>query len=821
MVQTVSHLYSKVLDHPSDLLHHKLAIDSIYEVLKAYTKDTEYYDHILQLKDLWEKEFDTRTDALFKVMDECDSSQESRLTKDIFILTLKIILKVFKIFGKETGYAVLSKVKDLKTKIFEKAIDNADKMTDDDKELDLKSIVYVHRLEIYGIEYLAIEKDDVGTYLDIAEYYYRVSFDKETLTAIKTKFLNGEYNASIEHELYELARILAQGIRFHKSVIENPYLWVSDMIYNDSNVEDIQKVEDQLKNYYSNDKLRTMCDSIIVNYLPLDQKELETWEEDPTAFYFQTQEMAADSMLREQTIEFIKAVKMRFPTFVSWYVVEVMNTIKNNYSSISTTEIKPYLEKEALFNFCQEAIDIEEHAEENGFLSLIDQELSHTYQNDIILKRRMILILASIADHFNSLQDKKHILSILHKVVEIFSQERDSCIKLTCLLFFHEFYNDFYLQKDTFADVVPAIFDKSCELLAEIKKQMDIKAVNEIMGFFTILTQKYPEIAQRYIENEFISDAHLPHSIKAGLAPVLRQLLAIVDDEKISPELANFTAWMLHDLSNLPVKDVLLNEEVLKLLLVFLRRLQNYPSEHENPFTLSLNVFKLSELIIEQLSVDPEEMLHVFLVLEEMHFSLFRADPNEINKDVVMDIYTKVFRYCFETAETCENAYIVLLSCYYASTLVITEDSKDILAVACEVLNKVKKDLVEKLVDKQEKPDDHHKQYLNGFLTLFSCICLVDCGACATSDIANNPTEVNFLQLLTHVGQEYTQAAEGMFEVEEGKEDEFSDNDSGDQLPEAKYTAISFAVVYIGYCMMVKSQGGNLEGLIDPGLKNA
>jgi hypothetical protein len=69
MVQTVSHLYSKVLDHPRDLLHHKLAIDSIYEVLKAYTKDTEYYDHILQLKDLWEKEFDTRTDSLFKVMD--------------------------------------------------------------------------------------------------------------------------------------------------------------------------------------------------------------------------------------------------------------------------------------------------------------------------------------------------------------------------------------------------------------------------------------------------------------------------------------------------------------------------------------------------------------------------------------------------------------------------------------------------------------------------------------------------------------------------------------------------------------------------------
>jgi hypothetical protein len=181
---------------------------------------------------------------------------------------------------------------------------------------------------------------------------------------------------------------------------------------------------------------------------------------------------------------------------------------------------------------------------------------------------------------------------------------------------------------------------------------------------------------------------------------------------------------------------VFINEEGLKLLLVYLRRLQNYSKEKPNPFRIDLATFQLNHVIIENLDFDEDDMLNIFLVLEEMHFSLPYADFTEINEKTVMEVYQAIFHHCFDLAKLNENAYIILLTCYFASTLVISNNNDQIIQVICEVRDQVKNDIVSKLIGEptmdingqefKEQPDEYHRHYINGFLTIFACLACKD-----------------------------------------------------------------------------------------------
>jgi len=122
---------------------------------------------------------------------------------------------------------------------------------------------------------------------------------------------------------------------------------------------------------------------------------------------------------------------------------------------------------------------------------------------------------------------------------------------------------------------------------------------------------------------------------------VIRQLLAIIEDDRVNHNLTKFVTDLLYDIYHSPIPDPLLEDEGLKLLLIYLRRLQNYgkdqdnPTSHPNPFFLNKNTFKLAEEIIQHLDFEEDEMLNIFLILEEIHFSLPQADINEIQEETV------------------------------------------------------------------------------------------------------------------------------------------------------------------------------------------
>jgi len=128
----------------------------------------------------------------------------------------KILLKVFKILEKDNCYQITEYIKSLKEAIFEVAIENSENIDWENKQKDLEMIQTIQRLEIYCIEFIALEKKDLNAYLGIADYYLNVSFSTENLEIMKTKFLLEPNYNSIEDDSYELATILNQWIKFHK-----------------------------------------------------------------------------------------------------------------------------------------------------------------------------------------------------------------------------------------------------------------------------------------------------------------------------------------------------------------------------------------------------------------------------------------------------------------------------------------------------------------------------------------------------------------------------------------------------------------------------
>jgi len=103
----------------------------------------------------------------------------------------------------------------------------------------------------------------------------------------------------------------------------------------------------------------------------------------------------------------------------------------------------------------------------------------------------------------------------------------------------------------------------------------------------------------------------------------------------------------------------------------------------------------------------------------------------------------------------------------------------------------------------KDQPNEHHKNFINGFLTLFSVICIENIESnmngggnnteyCIINHICENPYEVQFMKILTAVGQDYLSNIDTIFKKED--EDDYSDEDQ-----DLRYIPVAFATVYLFY----------------------
>jgi hypothetical protein len=800
VVQTINRIYHKVSENPESTKHQILGIQSVYEIVDEFSRTNDVMEEMKQLDYLWKHNFTACAEAVMASMDKKDTSQESKNVKTIFIYLCKLLIKMFKILEEDVQFDLLKYIKQLMEQFFTKTVENLAFVDDETKEEDIKVIHTMQKLQTYGSDFIALDKKDLGLFLEIADFYYKLAFDYKIFETLTKSFLSLSEHHSLEEDNFNLASIISQGIHFHKNIFDNPNLWIDDILYNEEDLASVHKTEEKLKTYYDNDRLKHMCESVISSYLKFGDNELEMFHTDPIEFYFLSKDSHAHSVLRDEAIGFINSIKMRFPSFLTDYAKEIKQMIFGKYNESAQGNFQSQVEKEALFSFLQQSIDIEDDMGEDGLLQLLEHELMANYEHDAILKMRVIQIFASISYQLSKMEDKKYIVAIVEQIVQMYSKIDDFCLKLCWVFFIHQFYDNYYLEKDMYSTYIPSILSTTCELIFFLRKNMHHQALFEILEMFNVITQKYPEIALEFIEKVCLTQDTITYEEKCNLIPILNQLLAVIEDERISVDLAMFTSKIIVDFYNPPGKwDLTNSENALKWVLIYLRRLQNFDPDIENPFKITLPFFQLILNLADSLECgDDDERTNTFMILEEMHFCLSHATA-EITESHVIEIYLKVFTLCYDLACTHENPYLLSLTCNYAATLMVSNNfSKEIWDIAWKLRDKVKEDLVERLIKKAEEPSKHDRWYVEGYLLVFWAIFLSDFSLNYVENVGKNQTEMEFIQLLSQMAQEYL--GRGLFETEEEEYEEYEGE--GEQ-----FAPIWYSVVYLWYSNMLKTQG--------------
>jgi len=268
-------MYKKVNNNPDSLQHQKLGIESIYDVIKAFATSYEIFEDMKSLDYIWHDNFQACADRVDEIMKNDQQDEDTKLIKESFILLIKILTKVFKIIRKQQGFELVQIIRQRITRIIEYSLQNSKFHTQETKDLNLKLIFAIQKLEIYATEYLALYKNthteinsgsnSLEMYMEIAEHYYKIAFDAEMLNQFKQSFCMQPDSQSIEQDSYELARIIAQGIRFWKNIFEDPSFWSDEIIYSQNDPSTTAQIEERIKEFLyttqSQDynRLKMMC----------------------------------------------------------------------------------------------------------------------------------------------------------------------------------------------------------------------------------------------------------------------------------------------------------------------------------------------------------------------------------------------------------------------------------------------------------------------------------------------------------------------------------------------------------------------------------
>jgi hypothetical protein len=85
--------------------------------------------------------------------------------------------------------------------------------------------------------------------------------------------------------------ILGYGISWIKNLLDNPAIWVSDMLYSDRDADTTGEAETYLEQkFFTKERLMHILRVILTKYLTLTKEELECWQEDSLKFFLYLKE---------------------------------------------------------------------------------------------------------------------------------------------------------------------------------------------------------------------------------------------------------------------------------------------------------------------------------------------------------------------------------------------------------------------------------------------------------------------------------------------------------------------------------------------------
>jgi hypothetical protein len=112
-----------------------------------------------------------------------------------------------------------------------------------------------------------------------------------------------------------------------------------------------------------------------------------------------------------------------------------------------------------------------------------------------MVKRRAMQILKKMSD-FDSLTKNSEVMMNLTKgvltIMEVTEGENaDMVLKMTCLDYLTNFYNDDQFKIELYAPILPYVVNMASQLLVAQNSLNNIEIVNEILELFRFIVQKY------------------------------------------------------------------------------------------------------------------------------------------------------------------------------------------------------------------------------------------------------------------------------------------------------------------------------------------
>ena len=113
--------------------------------------------------------------------------------------------------------------------------------------------------------------------------------------------------------------------------------------------------------------------------------------------------------------------------------------------------------------------------------------------NNLIVKKRAINLLVRLSD-FDALEDNLQAKeSLAQGVLRIFASEEhdnaDLCLKMCCIEYMRNFFNDHNFRVNSFAHIVPEVVKMGSTMMSKCVQNSE--AINEILDLFRFIVDKY------------------------------------------------------------------------------------------------------------------------------------------------------------------------------------------------------------------------------------------------------------------------------------------------------------------------------------------
>jgi hypothetical protein len=126
--------------------------------------------------------------------------------------------------------------------------------------------------------------------------------------------------------------ILGFGVSWIKGLLDNPSIWVSDMLFSDRDQESTGKAEEFLeKTFFTEARIHHILKVIVTEYILLTNEELALWQEDSLKFFLhmklQSNEVKGN-FLREKAKGLIAGIQLRFSSHFESFCAILIEQLK-------------------------------------------------------------------------------------------------------------------------------------------------------------------------------------------------------------------------------------------------------------------------------------------------------------------------------------------------------------------------------------------------------------------------------------------------------------------------------------------------------------